>query len=147
MQECILHDIFWSRTIITSESEENEKIMNFCVQNEWRIVHNLSPFWISPSNVGYTLKSCNFLIPCPIFFKLSLISLNLLNITMKVTWHEGFGFPCTLRKHGIDSRIQNRNSCHIFGILFTYNRRLDHLWDTQVCGVFFKVKFQVNSIV
>ena len=30
----------------TNNAEENDKIMKFCVQNEWRIVHN----YIAPSS-------------------------------------------------------------------------------------------------
>ena len=39
-QGCILHGIFWSRAMKTHVSKENLKRMKFCVQNEWRVVHN-----------------------------------------------------------------------------------------------------------
>ena len=40
----------------------------------WRVVHNLSPFWLLPSGVCWILKSCNCLILWPILFKLALVS-------------------------------------------------------------------------
>ena len=39
-QGCILHGILWSRAMKTHVSKENWKRMKFCVQNEWRVVHN-----------------------------------------------------------------------------------------------------------
>ena len=39
-QGCILHDILWGQPMKTHVSKENLKIMKFCVQNEWRVVHN-----------------------------------------------------------------------------------------------------------
>ena len=39
-QGCILHGILWSRAMKTHVSKENLKRMKFCVQNEWRVVHN-----------------------------------------------------------------------------------------------------------
>ena len=39
-QGCILHGILWSRAMKADVSKENLKRMKFCVQNEWRVVHN-----------------------------------------------------------------------------------------------------------
>ena len=39
-QGCILHGILRSRAMKTHVSKENLKRMKFCVQNEWRVVHN-----------------------------------------------------------------------------------------------------------
>ena len=39
-QGCILHGISWSRAMKTHISKEKLKRMKFCVQNEWRVVHN-----------------------------------------------------------------------------------------------------------
>ena len=42
-QGCILHCILWSRAMKTCVSKENFKRVKFCVQNEWRVVHNNCP--------------------------------------------------------------------------------------------------------
>ena len=50
-QGCILHGILWSRAMKTPISKENLKRMKFCVQNEWRVVHNCPHNWLPPSTV------------------------------------------------------------------------------------------------
>ena len=75
-QGCILHDILWGQPMKTHVSKENLKIMKFCVQNEWRVVHNCPHNLIIALYCSLDWKWCNFLILCPILFKLSLIYLN-----------------------------------------------------------------------
>ena len=51
-QGCILHGILWSRAMETHVSKENLKRIKFCVQNEWRVVHNTVPIiWLPPFTV------------------------------------------------------------------------------------------------
>ena len=72
--------------------EENWKIVKFCVRNYWRIVHNFhGEFDCRPLLLNCSI-SCNFLIPCQIWFKFSVINWNLSSNLIKGTWYEGFGF-------------------------------------------------------
>ena len=55
-QGCILHGILWSRTMKTHVSKENFKRMKFCVQNEWRVVHNCPHNFITALYCSLDLK-------------------------------------------------------------------------------------------
>ena len=53
------------------------KINSFKNYNEKKNLGKLfEPFWLSPSVDSWISKSCNFLILCPILFKLSLVYIN-----------------------------------------------------------------------